>query len=137
MDDFLGTSIIAAAAATRMKLYREGNLVNMYAKTRYTERPDKISLVWKNPLLVVTQDTLKPREEAKHAIIQLLQSDRSKEYSMGELTSTIAGQTGHNVKTVRQALDNLALEEKVDVSRVPKSAIKKVKLLEEVEIYAS
>lgn len=137
MDDFLGTSIIAAAAATRMKLYRKGNLVNMYAKTRYTERPDKISLVWKNPLLVATESTLGPREECKRAVIQLLQSDHGKEYSIGGLTKAIAEKTGHNEKTVRQAIDNLKLEDKVVVSRVPKSAMKKVKLLDNSEIYAS
>jgi hypothetical protein len=137
MDDLLGTSIIADAAATRIKLYRQDGQVNLYAKTRYAERPDKVSLIWRHPLLVVSETTLAPREEAKRAIVQLLLSDPMKEYALGELTRIIAERTEHNEKTVRQALGNLELEGKLAIYRMPKSALKKVKLVDEEEIYAS
>ncbi len=137
LDDFLGTSIVADAAATRIKLYRKDNMVNMYAKTRYAERPDKTSLVWKHPVLVPIQSTLRPREEAKRAIIQLLKNNRDKKYTIGELTGTIAKETDHNEKTVRHALGNLHLEGKITIAPLPKSAIKMVKLVAEDEVYAS
>lgn len=137
MDDFLGTSIVAAAAATRIKLYRQDNLLNMYAKTRYAERPDKIGLVWKHPLLEVAPEVLKPREEAKRCIIETLKGNANQEVKLGDLVSKLSASTNHNQKTVRAAVENLEVEGKVTTSRLPKSAIKVVELVAEDKIYAS
>ena len=138
MDDFLGTSIVADAAATRIKLYRKSeNEVNMYAKTRYAERPEKVSLRWKYPLLEVTPTVLKPREEAKKAILEFLQSNGQTDYKVTELTRIIAQEINHNEKTVRAALNNLELEGEITISRLPKSAIKVLKLAADDKIYAS
>ena len=137
MDDFLGTSIVAAAAATRIKLYRDGNLLNMYAKTRYAERPDKISLVWKHPLLEVAPEVLKPREEAKRRIIEVLKGNPSIAVQLGDLVSKVSELTEHNPKTVRAAIQNLEVEGNITTFRLPKSAIKIVKLVVGDKVYAS
>ena len=128
MDDFLGSGQIARAAATRIKLYRSDGRVNMYAKTRYAERPDKISLKWHFPLLKVEPVELKPREEAKLCVIETLNTTPDKSLSLGDLVETIATTTGHNRKTVRAAINNLEVENSVTVERIPKSAKKLVKL---------
>jgi DNA-binding transcriptional regulator YhcF (GntR family) len=52
------------------------------------------------------------------------------------LVHELAQTTQHNAKTVRAALDNLEIEGKVEVYRMPKSAIKMVKMKEEVKLYA-
>lgn len=134
MDDLLGSSVVVAAAATRIKLFRDGDSVNMYVKTRYAERPEKTSLCWKHPLLEIRQVDLKPREEAKAAIMVALQGVPTKEVVLGELVNTVAKKSGHNEKTVRSAVGNLVLEGKVALERVPKSATKKVKLIVEDEV---
>lgn len=138
MDDLLGTSIVADAAATRIKLYRKSETeVNMYAKTRYAERPEQVSLLWNYPLLEVIPSILKPREEAKKVIIESLQSNGQTDYKVTELTRIIAQKTDHNEKTVRAALNNLELEGKITIARLPKSAIKVVKLVADKTVYAS
>ena len=136
MDDFLGTSIVAAAAATRIKLFRKDNLVNMYAKTRYAERPEKMSLAWNPPLLTVAEEILKPKVEARRFIMSAL-GNSTNEIKLGDLLNQASSETGHNPKTVRAALDNLAVEGKVKVDRLPKSAIKIVRLVPKGKIYAS
>ncbi|MFC2068306.1 AAA family ATPase [Chloroflexota bacterium] len=136
MDDFLGASIIADAVATRIKLYRKGeSKLHMYTKTRYAERPEQVSLLWKYPLLKVIPEILKPREEAKKAILEFLQSDKKNDYKVSELMGIIAQKIGHNEKTVRVVLDNLHLEGKINISRLPKSAIKIVKLVDTKVMY--
>jgi hypothetical protein len=134
MDDFLGSSIIADAAATRIKLFREGNLLTVYAKTRYAERPDSVNLNWKHPLLHVAPTALNPREEAKKVVVDLLKGNPSQESRLGDLITKGTEITKHNPKTVRAAIDNLAFEGKVKVYNLPKSAIKMVKLIPEAPI---
>ena len=131
MDDFLGTSILSAAAATRIKLYRDEDRVNMYAKTRYADRPEMTSLVWKYPLLEVVPAVLAPREECKKAVIVYLRKQESRQGTLGELQNNVAKDTGHNQKTVRGAIDNLEVEGKVRIERLPKRATKMVKLVEQ------
>ena len=132
MDDFLGSGQIARAAATRIKLYRKDNRVNMYVKVRHSERPNPLSLVWKHPLLEVEQEILRPREEAKAAILQALENApyNIKATVLGELVRQVAQSTEHNEKTVRAAITNLEVEGKVEILRVQDSATKVVKLVE-------
>lgn len=137
MDDFLGTSIVAAVAATRIKLFRNGNLLNMYAKTRYAERPDKTSLVWKAPLLEVLPEVLKPRQEARRSVIDILKGNTNGEVRLSDILRKVSEATGRNEKTVRAAVENLEVEGKVKVYNLPKSATKIVKLIAEDKIYAS
>jgi hypothetical protein len=81
MDEILGTIITVAASATRIKLFRKDEFnVNVYAKARYAERPDKISLVWKYPLLEVQPSILKPSEESKKAILEFLKNNGQVEH---------------------------------------------------------
>ncbi|MFC1918157.1 AAA family ATPase [Chloroflexota bacterium] len=137
MDDFLGSSIIAAAAATRIKLFRLGNRLNVYAKTRYAERPDEVSLVWKHPLLEVLPEVLKPRENAKRLVLKALRSAPTKETILGNLVDSVAAEANCNPKTVRSAVGNLEVEGEVTVSRLPKSAKKLVELVSKEKIQAS
>lgn len=133
MDDFLGSGQIARAAATRIKLYRsDGDEVSMYAKTRHAERPDKISLVWKHPLLELEQTILRPREECKLALFHALENAPYgiKAMVLGDLVRQISTSTNHNTKTVRSAIANLEVEGKVEILRVPGSATKVVRLLD-------
>jgi len=132
MDDFLGSGQLARAAASRIKLYRRDDRVNMYIKTRHSERPDKISLVWSHPLLQVEQATLRPREEAKVEIIHSLENApyNLKASILGELVQQVADRTSRNQKTVRTAITNLEVEGKVEILRVDGSAAKVVRLLE-------
>lgn len=139
MEDFLGTSIIAAAAATRIKLFRNGDIVNMYAKTRYAEKPDVTRLLWKSPLLKVTPEILKPREEARRAVLQTLMGNPEVELKLNDIINSVSQVTKHNPKTIRAALRNLEVEEKVKINNLPKSAVKVVSLVGEREevVYAS
>lgn len=132
MDDFLGSGQLARAAATRIKLYRgDGDRVSMYAKTRHAERPDKISLVWRYPLLELEQTTLQPREECKIAIFHALENApyNLKEMVLGDLVTQVSRSTNHNPKTVRSAITNLEVEGKVEILRVESSATKVVRLI--------
>ena len=133
-DDFLGSGVIARAAATRIKLYRKenGNRVNMYVKTRHAERPAPISLLWKYPLLEVEETILRPREECKVAILNALENApyNLKTAVLGNLVEQVSERTEHNVKTVRSAISNLEVEGKVEILRVQDSAAKVVKLVE-------
>jgi hypothetical protein len=129
MEDFLGTSIVSAAAATRIKLFRNENHLNVYSKTRYAERPDKISLLWKAPLLEVSAEELKPRQEIKKAILEILESSANNEFLLSGLIEKVSRDTKHNSKTVRAVIENLTVERKVKVSQLPNSAVKKVRLL--------
>lgn len=132
MDDFLGSGQIARAAATRIKLYRgNGNIVSVYAKTRHAERPDKISLIWRNPLLVIEPTTLRPREEATVAVIRTLENApyNLKAAVLGELVRQVAESTRHNPKTVRSAITNLVIEGKAEIRKVDGSAAKVVRLV--------
>ena len=65
MDDFLGSGVVAHAAATRIKLYRNENKLNMHVKVRHAERPDKTSLVWKYPLLEVASGDLNAKRRSQ------------------------------------------------------------------------
>ncbi len=132
MDDFLGSGQIARAAATRIKLYRgDGDRVSMYAKTRHADRPDKISLVWKYPLLELEQTTLRPREECKLAVSHSLEHApyNIKAMVLGDLVMQVSTSTNHNPKTVRSVITNLEVEGKVEILRVPGSATKVVRLV--------
>ena len=133
MDDFLGSGQIARAAATRIKLYRgDGDRVSMYAKTRHAERPDKISLVWRHPLLVIEPITLRPREECKAAIIQALENapHNLKAMVLGVLVTQVSRSANRNPKTVRSTITDLVVEGKVEILRVPGSAAKIVRLVD-------
>lgn len=132
MDDFLGSGQIARAAATRIKLYRgEGDRVSVYAKTRHAERPDKISLVWRHPLLIIEPTTLRPREQSKAAVVHALENApyNLRAAVLGELVRQVAGSTSHNQKTVRSAITNLVVEGKVEILKVEGSAAKVVRLV--------
>jgi len=132
MDDFLGSGQIARAAATRIKLYRsDDDRVSVYAKTRHAERPDKISLVWRHPLLELEQTTLRPREECKVAVRHALENApyNLKAMVLGDLVMQVSRSTIHNPKTVRSAITNLVVEGKVEILRVEGSATKIVRLL--------
>jgi len=132
MDDFLGSGQPSRAAATRIKLYRDdGNRVSMYAKTRHAERPDKISLVWRHPLLELEQTTLQPRAECKVAVIHALEHapHNIKAMVLGDLVMQVSTSTNHNAKTVRSAIANLEVEGKVEILRVTGSATKVVGLV--------
>lgn len=137
MDDFLGTSIIAAAAATRIKLYRDEDKLNMYVETRYAPRPEMTSLVWKYPLLEVIPTVLAPREECKKAVINYLCAQDDRQATLSELQNKVAKDTGHNPKTVRIAIDNLGVEGKLIIERLSKRATKMVRLVEQQTIHAS
>jgi len=133
MDDYLGSGQIARAAATRIKLYRTGdNSVNMYAKTRHAERPDKLALICRYPLLEVEPATLRPREESKAGILNALENARFnlKADVLGDLVRRVAGNTRHNEKTVRSAISDLEVEGKVEMLRVEGSAAKVVRLVQ-------
>ena len=133
MDDFLGRGQIARAAATRIKLYRgDSDRVSMYAKTRHAERPDKISLVWRHPLLVIEPITLRPREECRAAIIQALENApyNLRAMVLGNLATQVSESTNHNPKTARSTIADLVVEGKVEILRVPGSAAKVVRLVD-------
>lgn len=59
------------------------------------------------------------------------------DFKLSELAKIVATKTNHNFKTVRAALANLELEGKITISRLPKSATKIVKLVDDEIIYAS
>jgi len=127
MDDLMGSSIVADAAATRIKLHRQDDLLHMYAWTRHADRPLPTNMVWKAPLLEVIEAHLRPREECKQAVVTALEQ-KGQQVVLGELVSEVANAVGHSQKTVRSAIDNLKLEGKVLVERVPKRATKLVRL---------
>ena len=132
MDDFLGSGQIARAAATRIKLYRgDGDRVSVYAKTRHAERPDKISLVWRHPLLELEQAILRPREECKATVIHALENApyNLRAMVLGDLVTQVSRITKHNPKTVRSAITNLVVDGEVEILRVEGSATKIVRLL--------
>ena len=135
MDDFLGSGQIARAAATRIKLYRgDDDRVSVYAKTRHAERPDKISLVWRHPLLELEPITLRPREDCKVAVTDALENAPYAHYGLkamvlGDLVTQVSISMNHNPKTVRSAITNLVVEGKVEILRVEGSAAKVVRLL--------
>ena len=140
MDDFLGTSIVADMAATRIKLYRlSENQVKVYSKTRYAERPDALTMIWKYPLLEVAPEVLQPRIDCQRKILKEMSSSACEPLKMAELVSKVAELTKHNQKTVRLALGTLAFEGKVQIYNLPKSAVKMVILTEaeDEKIYAS
>ena len=133
MDDSLGSGQIARAAATRIKLYRDdSDRVSMYAKTRHAERPDRISLVWRHPLLLIEPTVLRPREECKVAAIQALENAPYDLRAMvlGDLAIQVSRSARHNPKTVRSAVTDLVVEAKVEILRVPGSAAKVVRLVD-------
>jgi hypothetical protein len=132
MDDFLGSGQIARAAATRIKLYRGiDDRVNMYVKTRHSDRQDKVALKWRHPLLEIEQVTLRPREEARVAVLQALENApyNLRAAVLGDLVRQVANSSRHNEKTVRAAITNLEVEGKITVERVENSASKVVKLV--------
>jgi AAA domain len=134
MDDFLGTSIVTDMAATRIKLFRaDENTVKVYVKTRYAERPDALTLTWKQPLLEVAPEVLQPRTECKRKLIEWLRND-GEDMKMTDLVTKVAELTKHNPKTVRIALGNLSFERQVQIYPLPKSAIKMVHLIEKEEV---
>ncbi len=135
-DDFLGSGVIARAAATRIKLYRSGDTVNMYAKTRHAARPDDLQLYLSYPVLLVGSLDLKPKEECRAAVLDSL-GKAGGQSMLGELVTQVAKLTKHNTKTVRAAIDSLAFEKKVIVGTMPKSARKVVKLPPVDVIHAS
>ncbi|MFC2067303.1 AAA family ATPase [Chloroflexota bacterium] len=137
MDEFLGTSILADFAATRIKLYRKDNELSVYVKTRYGERPDKTSLVWKYPLLEILPEQLTPRKKAKRAVMDYLKRCPNAESMLSNLLFEVSEETKHNPKTVRSAIENLAVEGGIVIERLSKSAAKVVRLVSKEAICAS
>jgi RecA-family ATPase len=145
MDDFLGTSIVADMAATRIKLFREGDQVTVHVKTRYAERPDQTFLRWSYPLLKVEDTILSVRQESKILVADFLSGKENKSEILGELVNKVAEQKKRNVKTIRVAINELEFEGKVTIERIPGKAAKMVKLVEprqkggaeKVVVYAS
>jgi RecA-family ATPase len=84
-DDFIGSSIVADMAATRIKLFREENNVTMFIKTRYAERPDAIKLTWAKPLLNVAHNVLSERAECNISTIEFLTAKSDKTFILGDL----------------------------------------------------
>jgi len=103
----------------------------MYGETRHAGRPDPTSLLWKYPLLEIAPTTLRPREGAKVAILHALENIpyNLKAVVLGELVKQVAEITNHNEKTVRAAIVNLEVENKVSLLRVQDSAGKVVRLV--------
>ena len=60
-----------------------------------------------------------------------LKGKANTEAKLGDLVSEVSGKIRRNTKTIRAAIDNLEVEGKVTVSKLPKSAIKIVKLIPE------
>lgn len=126
MDDIMGSSVLADIAACRIKVYRSGDTLNLYAHTRYGPRPDPVKLIYTNPLFVVSDEIRKPRDKARLGVIQELR-DRSPRV-LGELVRQVTIGTNANEKTVRAAISDLEVELKVFVIRSPGSAVKQVHL---------
>ena len=136
-DDFLGSGVLSRAAATRIKLFRfDETKVNMYSKTRHAERPDELQLQMHYPLLIVGGHDLSPRNESVRLVLESLK-ERSGEIGLSELVEEIHKRKKYNGKTVRAAIDNLQLEGKVQVERLPKSAKKVVRLAAPEVVQAS
>jgi len=128
MDEIAGHSVLKNASATRIKLFRHKDntdLVSVYEKTRYAERPDKIILRWRPPLLEMSPEELKPRQEIEVAILKYL--NENGEQPLTKFTTIIAKNTEHNAKTVRAVISNLEMDGKITLEPVPKSSKKIVK----------
>jgi RecA-family ATPase len=129
MDDIVGSSMLKDKAASRIKVFRLGdtqqNQLHFYAKTRLSERPDMLNLVFTDPAIEVVETQLRPRQQAKRDVLASL--NQSHPQVLGELVSSIKS---GNPKTVRAAINDLEVEKKLSVTRVPGSATKMVELLQ-------
>jgi len=128
MDEIAGHSVMKNLSATRIKFFRHKDRkdwLSIYQKTRYAERPEKIELRWKAPLLEMRLGVLKPREIIRKEILKYLAENG--EQILSEFTFKIAEKIKHNSKTVRIVLDNLEIEGEIRIDKVPHSAKKIVK----------
>ncbi len=126
MDDFIGSSILKDMAASRIKVFRqEDKQMELYAKTRYAERPDTIKLVFKYPVFDVVEEVAKPRAKAMMGVTDYL--ERCGQEVLGILVEMVKQAQTVNEKTVRAVISALEVEGLLKIEPMPGSARKLVK----------
>ena len=129
MDDLLGSSVLADAAATRIKLYRKGDDLHVFSKTRYAETPETINLCFRHPILTIAPEQLKPREESRRVVLKILEQCQDQKKHLAELVEEAKQKTSHNPKTIRAAIEDLETKGTLQLCKIPHSALKYAKLV--------
>jgi len=127
MHGFLGSNILTAASATRIRIDRSQEIPNQATltfRTRYDERPLDRLIMWHTPLLQAVGELIPKRQQIKQAI--------NEELSFGEVSGVtqfcelIARKVACDNKSVRHVIADMIMQGQVRMGRVGGSATKTV-----------
>jgi len=125
MHGFLGSNILTAASATRIRIDRSKEIPNQATltfRTRYAERPLDRMIMWRAPLLKAVGDLIPRGQQIREAI--------NEETSFGEVKGitqfceSVAKKVGCDSKSVRHVISNMKMTGELREGKVTGTTIK-------------